>query len=774
MLRTMSVICALGVLLSGPASGWAAAPKKGADAFSDKAVLAAIKKTRDFLWSQQDAKTGAWVSFGKQGANNYHPLGPTALAVYALLESDTSKGGMETLNDPRMVKALKALASLEIDGTYSLGLRANVWLAAMKKDEPKYKALLRKDVLLLVTSTKDGSYGYTCKGDGKSSGDNSNAQYGLLGVWAGAQALLEIPQQYWIRVPTHWINCQSPDGGWDYRGSSASKSTMVAAGVASLFVCYDNLLSGASSFIKCQASPQMALAQKPIERGLGWFDKNFTGSVHGAPHGYYLYGVERVGLASGYKYFGKADWYKLGATQFLRAQQANGSFGGGGHGGALANAAYGLLFLIRGRNTVLFNKLEFEGDWNNRPRDLAALTRWLNKNYEGTVNWQIINLSVPVAEWHDAPILYISGSRKPKFSDEHIKALRTYVQEGGTIFSVTECRGVAFTVEMAAVYKKMFPQYELTAAPENHKLYDAVVPMRTRRNRPRFKIVTNGIRPLIVHCDEDLSKEWQLQNSATSRAAFETAANVYMYFTDLRGSIRARGTTPWPAAPAKFTPKAVCKIARLKYNGNYDPEPLAFTRFALMMAHQYKIRVDVTQPTAIADLAASGAKLATLCGTKAFALTEAEITALKAFVAGGGTLFIEAAGGDLGSSMSTTTTPSQGFAKAAKDAIAKLSTERLSRVRPSSPIYTVPEMEIKTVSWRRATTLTMSVVKTPKLQAVTIDNRPAIIFSDLDISAGLLGTAGLTVHGYRAGTLEEPGSAFEIMRNITILTGKVK
>ena len=42
-------------------------------------------------------------------------------------------------------------------------------------------------------------------------------------------------------------------------------------------------------------------------------DKNFEAVLSGQRMGYsdlfyLLYGVERVGLASGYKYFGKSDW----------------------------------------------------------------------------------------------------------------------------------------------------------------------------------------------------------------------------------------------------------------------------------------------------------------------------------------------------------------------------------------------------------------------------------------------------------------------------------
>ena len=739
-----------------------AAPKKKKQPveFSDDAVKQAIRKNIEYLWSKQDPVTGAWPTFGQPGGNNYHPLGYTALAVYALLES-----GVKIQSEPKMGRALKALESLDIDGTYSLGLRANVWLSAARQNREKYLPLLRKDVKLLIESTADGSYGYKSRGDGKSRGDNSNSQYGLLGVWAGAQASLEIPKQYWIKVLVHWVNCQVHDGGWAYQGSNNTKPTMAAAGVASLFVCYDNLLSDASSFLNCRPTKEMAKAQLPIQRGLKWFDLNYAQTMGGPPNGYYLYGVERVGLASGYKYFGKLDWYKLGATQLLRAQQPNGAFGGGGPGGPLANASFGLLFLIRGRNAVLFNKLRFNGDWNNRPRDLASLTRWLNMNYEDTVNWQIINLSVPVREWHDAPILYISGARKPVFSKEDLDNLRKYVWQGGTIFSVAECNGRAFSAGMAQVYKTLFPDYSLKDCPPAHELYNSAFRLR---GRPRFKVVSNGVRPLVVHTDDDLSREWQLQAFATRKQAFQAAANVYMCITDKFQGLRRRGTTLWPKTPEKFKPKAVIKIAKLKHKGNCDPEPMACKRFSLLMAHMYGMQVDVTGPMPIADLAKSPARLATLVGTESFTLSDAEIAALKTFIAGGGTLLMNAAGGDSGGP------ESRGFAKAAEALMKTMYGRRTSRLAGSAPVYNLPNMKIKTVKWRRYTKLKMGDDDKPSLRTIIINNRPAVFFTRLDIAAALLGNSVYKIYGYHQGKQGDPGSAFEIMRNIAVYAGKVK
>ena len=160
---------------------------------------------------------------------------------------------------------------------------------------------------------------------------------------------------------------------------------MCTAGLASMFLCYDNLLQ--DGFVKCDQGPKTQAVLRPLNKGLEWMDSHFEGAINGRDRGignifYLLYGVERVGLASGYKYFGKADWYKIGAEKLLGMQGGNGAWEAGGYG-AVVNTSYALLFLVRGRHAILFNKLDFDGDWNNRPRDLASLTRTIGRRLRG-------------------------------------------------------------------------------------------------------------------------------------------------------------------------------------------------------------------------------------------------------------------------------------------------------------------------------------------------------------------------------------------------------
>ncbi len=710
--------------------------------FSDKAVKEAIDKGIKALWDQCSPQ-GTWMAHGAP-ANQpmYYPDGPTALAAYALLENNVNP------QDPRMKKTLEWLAKQNCDKTYSLGIRCNVWLSVSEKDD-SYKKYLRKDAQKLWENTVNGSYWYPIfKDKADLRYDNSNSQYGLLGVWAASLANIEVPTKYWEIVMKHWIDHQNADGGWEYQGPGGqSTHTMTAAGVASLYVCLDNLL--ADAFIKCNVNNEFL----NVKRGLDWFDRNFLKYVQGAPNGYFLYGIERVGLASGYKYFGTADWYKLGATQLINAQLPNGQWRGGW--GDLPETCFALLFLARGRNAILFNKLEYQGDWNNRPRNLSSITYWISRTFETKVNWQIINLRVPVTEWHDAPMLFISGSKAPVFSDAEIDKIREFVYQGGTIVSCTECKGKDFEKGIREAYKRMFPEYELVPIAPDHELYGIYFKLS---GKPKFSILTNGVRPLVIHTDEDISLDWQLKKSATKKNSFQVAANIARYVTDKITDLRPRGTSHWPEDKQYPTAGSV-KIARLQFAGNYDPEKLAYRRFTLMMARDYGLDVQVTSPLDIAkDLAGAEAKIAVLTGTGKLILNAAEKEALKAFTDKGGLLFIDAAGGSLP------------FANSAENLIEEIYGKRSLKTLPlTSDIYTLknadPKLVIRDVLYRSKTQARLgSGNKSPHLKVVLNDkDQPIVIFSPEDITAGLVGFPAHTIDGY------ERDSAFQLMRNIALL-----
>ncbi|MFP4053398.1 MAG: DUF4159 domain-containing protein [Phycisphaerae bacterium] len=732
--------------------------------FSDRKVTEAIERAKKIILSAQD-KDGTW------GGKGNYPYGVTSLATVALLSAGESpqsaplkkaleflsKGCVDPISiDKKDIKNSKGPKGGSVK-TYSLGLMGNCFHLANEKTNGAYRRQLRWVTTRLVKSTKNGSYGYTSLGSEESSGDNSNSQYGLLGVWGGALGKEEVPRKYWWTIMQHWLEAQNGDGGWGYKNHENSRNTMVAAGVASLFVCFDNLF--ADAFVKCETSSHFSA----IQRGLDWFDRNFADSQGridiGGRGGYYLYGVERVGLASGYKYFGEADWYKLG-VQWVLPKVLEGRHNGNEH---VINMSFYLLFLARGRHPVFFNKLEFEGDWNNRPRDLAAVTRKLSEDLEFTPAWQIINLKVPVSEWHDAPILYISGADAPKFSDEDIAKIRRYVLQGGTILSVTECPasgGKAFADGIRKAYTRMFPKRELTPLGPDHPLYSRSV-QNELKGQPAFHMISNGVRPFVIHTDEDLSLHWQLKRYSSRAKAFEAAQNIVFYVTDKADPrrVRHRGVSHWPDEPTG-TAVATVKVARLKHSGNYNPEPLAYERLSRLFAKQTGIKLEVGEPVSPLKLGESGAKIALMTGTGHAKLTEDEQQALKKFVEGGGTVVIDAAGGN------------DTFSDDMRKMLRTLFNDVPLKLGGRSPVYNVQGVPQGKVRYRLASEKRYQLQPyqsgPPVLKAILVQGRPAVIVSDEDITGGLVGYLGYGIRGYDPGNGVDNGTAYRLMRDIIL------
>ena len=748
-LLTGCVFIAALLLLAVPAGAQPVVSRveQQADEWDTQAVEKAIEKAKAWLWSQWADEH--WPEVGKPGqrgggAQDRNYGGVTALRAYALLAAG------ESPHEMRMKKTLKWLAEIEMSGTYARAMRANVW--AMLGQNSPYHQKLDEDVKWLLHAVGGhGAYSYApYEKPGrpvrdfadlpKGWYDNSNSQLAVLGVWAGARNGIKVPIRYWKHVEKHWKADQRPDGGWAYRGKKGgSYGSMSAAGLASMFICFDAIYR--REFIKCRADTDY----KPIVRGLAWMDKNFSATSNpnrgGSWYHYYLYGVERVGLASGYKYFGKKDWYKLCTLRLLRMQNANGGFGN------VINTSFALLFLARGQHPVLFNKLKYPGSWNCRPRDLANFTQWISRTFEKSVNWQIIHLGVPVSEWHDAPILYISGATEPKFTDEDIEALRRFVYQGGVIFSEAACSKGAFNTAMQKCYAKIFPRHEMTRLDHNHPVYN----IHFKISRHGLMGISNGVRLLAIHSPTEVSLALQMNVHAADTEAdiFSLVANVYFYVTD-KGSLRSRGVSPWPRVK-KFTPVTTLKVTRVKYAGNYNPEPLAWKRFSVLMGNRHRIAVDVSGPTSITDLDASKQPVAAMTGTTAFTLTNAEHKVLRKYIDDGGTLIVDAAGGN------------KAFANAAEKTFAKVLPEgKYGPIFSNHAIFTKVGTVIQKVSYRKAIRGYIADPHKPRLRGVLYKGRLAIIFSRDDLTAGLVGYPCWGLRGYM------PASAFELMRNILL------
>jgi hypothetical protein len=664
--------------------------------------------------------------------------GRTALCTYALLSAGVKA------DDPALRRATAWLESANLRSVYAVAFRA---CAMAESGEPNSMATLKADVEWLVSACSEGGqYGYESLG-GKAAAtfDNSNAHAAMMGVAAGAARGVEVPPDYWRRMEQYWMSQQQIDGGWGYRtipGELKVKTygSMTAGGLESLLICTDAIRR--EDFIQCKEAPQY----KPVEDGQAWLDRSFSAQdnpgIGENRFYYYLWCVSRVAAAGGRKYIASRDWYAQAAAEVLPRQDSR---GGWGEGPDLAESSFALMFLASGRHGVAFNKLRYAGRWNPRPRDLANLTAWMSQGFEHLVTWQIADANSSVEDLGGAPVLYISGAGPIELTDEQQGRLRTYVERGGMIVSEAACGNADFTQDMQRLLRRLFPKYALQQLPADHGVYDAAFAPKVQ---PGLMGVSNGVRLLAIHAPREISLGLQMGPTDSYRPWFELAANILFQATD-KVPVPPRGERIWPVA-GRFEPRATIRVARLKHEGDPEPEPLAWERFAARIGEERRIRLEVSPLMAPADLDASKWPLAAMTGTGDPNLSQADLAALRKYLQDGGTLLADAAGG------------SRAFGQWAET--------QLLPLLPGSAVATI-ELEHKLLRWpvvidrisyRRSYAIALGDrAGRPGLIGVfTREGRLAILFSPDDLTAALVGYGGYNIRGYT------PDCAQKIVTNL--------
>ena len=754
-----------------------------ATAATAEQIQTAIDKGKAYLYSIQ--KNGNWevvpapdlTQTGGWQVENTQYTGLTAIATFALLASG------EDPNDPRIKQAVDFLKKTETHGIYALGLRCQVWNMITLDDSVKAAVIRDRKLLLDGMSTKDpsvGFYGYDVKDPG-SSCDHSSSQFGVLGMWALEQTGVEVPSKYWQIVDAGWRREQLADASWAYHypvvegddSTSIGTLSMTAAGVATLFVAQDYTNIAA----RCAGN----INDPSIERGMQWIGANLKSIGEGRRY-YTLFGISRVGLASGYKYIGGVDWFEFGAGLALADQQPDGSWNGGGENpNGVPNTSFALLFLSRGRAPVMMNKLDYDvvtgkerpaggkpktpeeitapGDWNQRPRDVANITRMIGKQIEAQLNWQIVSLKQKREDLHDAPILFLSGSGAPKLSIADEQTLKTYIEDGGLVLGHADCESSNFAEGFRKLGETMFPGRRFALLPADHPIYTAEnFPRRFWKTKPTLEGLSNGTRELMLLIPRgDPARVWQTESFLPIKSdVFGQMMIDILLYADDQGGLRQRGQTYLLNRDDAIHADKTLKIARIQYAGNWDPEPGGWRRLAIAMHNDRRIDLDVhpiDPATTPLDPTFNAAHLTVAGG---ITLADPARKAIYDYVEAGGTLVVDVAGG-------------RGLDRTAVEAellkIFPNSPRPFPHLPPDSPVYSAGH-SISETQYRHFARTVLGNLHTPQLLGLTRGSRVAVIYSPDDISSGLVGQSIGGIVGYA------PQSATRLMENILTYAGK--
>lgn len=672
--------------------------------------------------------------------------------------------------------------------------------ASTQPDYSKPKKEATQDSAALIVSSK------TFNVDPHGMWDNSNSQYGVLGVWSAAEAGIEVPRSYWIAVDRNWADWQEVDGHWMYsRGydcvnidsnkAELAQISMTCAGLATSMVTYEYLDTAANS----QRGGRMPFSIA-VEKGLAWLEKD-DHSMPGEPPTYYIggygfYGLERVGLACGFKHFGTHDWYKQGARILIDQQDPDGHWVRGERTvrdavvkhetpsrANIIDTAYCLLFLARGRHPILMAKLRFDGVlpasalpgldmpqgvkvavnakpsdmwmgyWNNRPRDAANLARFASTKLERQFNWETLNIDRDWDQWLDAPVLELASHTAPQFTDAQIEKLRNYILAGGLLFTHADGGSPLFNKYAAHLAHQLFPQYELTDVPSGHPLYTNDTTYNVSP-RPPLKMLSNGSRILMLHSPTDITRWWQQRDDVRHRAEFELGVNMFVYAAgkqDYRNRLQQNWVSQPPAKPLD-----TFKLARVTYAGNWSPEPWAWLCYGNWLQKHTGTCIETyaVPVSQLRTLDPAQVPLAHLTGTARQDFTADDAAQVRAYVQGGGVLLVDMCGG-MGS-----------FNRSAEALLAAAFPDQKLQPMPlGHPLLKKGNLGTEDVTrpLMRAETVKRYGKGVGSLSYIA-SGKGHVIYTPLDITSGVLGIPTLGILGY------EPVYAEAMVKNIIFWT----
>ncbi|HVK15001.1 MAG TPA: hypothetical protein VM597_40050 [Gemmataceae bacterium] len=185
-----------------------------------------------------------------------------------------------------------------------------------------------------------------------------------MALWVGRRHHVPVGTSLKL-IDQHYRKNVGADGGWTYSPHGGSSSpAMTCAGLIGLVVAHGAKLSTEQARDARPGADQEALLADPVVAGALKYVGMF---VHAAANNgpdpgagyppkdlhtnlYFLWSLERVGMAFGLTKVGNVDWYEWGSRSLVQQQQPDGSWKDGGHAGPVSveNAtAFALLFLSR-------------------------------------------------------------------------------------------------------------------------------------------------------------------------------------------------------------------------------------------------------------------------------------------------------------------------------------------------------------------------------------------------------------------------------------------
>jgi hypothetical protein len=331
-----------------------------------EAVRQAVARARHFLIRQIDERTGRCRYEYDEGSSR-HGL-ETAIVLWAL-----GRAGERYDRNPVLRRAYAWLTARPRKHTELVALRALAAAEVSGKDGPLWRCMAEDARWLMRAASREGYYCST-SAFGRSLGAYANtyADWATMAVAAASRNDVNVPRAFWRHLMKGWLRAQLPAGGWKYAPQNkagpqyGANLTMTAAGLCALAICDARLDD------RDLCAYDRELLAQARQRGMDWLDRRFAlprpryegdtcydshrfpGRVLGtySPgtelRWHWLLNVRRLRRLTGRRRLGGIDPCDVLASQMLKDQNDDGSWGGGTWSSGIWKVqltAFGVLFL---------------------------------------------------------------------------------------------------------------------------------------------------------------------------------------------------------------------------------------------------------------------------------------------------------------------------------------------------------------------------------------------------------------------------------------------
>ncbi len=178
--------------------------------------------------------------------------------------------------------------------------------------------------------------------------------------------------------------------------------------------------------------------------------------------------------------------------------------------GTIGAVSFPLLGLYEG-SKFHFAQLEYNGDWDPRPRDYKRLMSALELRTSVIASYERRVLRLADADLFNFPFLYMAGdSSFEPFTEEERRRLRKYLKLGGTLV-IDDASGTdisPFNTRIREELKNILPESPLTRLTQDHVVYKSFYLLYSASGR----IIMNPYLEGITFGDEDRTAVFYSRN----------------------------------------------------------------------------------------------------------------------------------------------------------------------------------------------------------------------------------------------------------------------